>query len=604
MALTVSRFGPLTGGVVDGANATADLSRHMRYARQAIYDGIGRLKVRRGGQVALTLMDDQGTPAPITSICQIAPFSDSALIVGHSTVTQKAYLYRPTADVTGWYNAAGALQTTATPAPVGVLWSSMATAPVVTIAEGLGKAYLAAWSAADTASLNWGTKVYTQPGTLAALTSDLDDDGTAEPLYFSVVISFQQSLWGFGFGEGVTAATGYNPSLARFSKIDFDASPEPNTGDLFAPGDSFTLGDRVASERERIVGAAVAGDALFVGSSAIVTRFTGYGRDSWQKMVLDRSYGFAGPRAAVTAGTTLYYWSTRGPMRIAPNTAPEPLWDAIPETVSSVMAGGDPAGMIGAFDPDTDQVRWYYQSAASEGRLRYVAWDVRRDVYLGPDSSAGVAVGAAAFVTPAVTVASAPAGPLGAPTAITLSGLGATQVTLTLTLADPTADTFVYYKRSSDTDWTETALAPGVATITLTGLDESTAYNTEASAFKNGRESALFTGPSFTTLAPTCMAPTGIAVSATRRKAPQPAAIVTWTNTESGATTEVWAAPPGASGYSPIYTAPVGVGSYSVPPLTDPSQEGTYGFEVRHTKAAFTPSAYDGPVTASLLYFP
>ena len=47
MPLTISRFGPLTGGVVDGANATADLSQHMKYARNAIYDGIGRLKVRK-----------------------------------------------------------------------------------------------------------------------------------------------------------------------------------------------------------------------------------------------------------------------------------------------------------------------------------------------------------------------------------------------------------------------------------------------------------------------------------------------------------------------------------------------------------------------------
>lgn len=610
-ALQVAPFGPLIKGVVSAANATLPMQGAMRYCRNAIYDGIGRLRVRKGSIVALTLQDDQGSPANVTSVCAVVGFSDSALAVGHSTVTNKAYLYRLAGDLTGWFDSGGTLHTTTTPAPVGVLWSSMTAVPIVSIAEGLGVAYIAHAAAADATSVSWPTRVYTQPGTLANLTSDLDGDGTPETLYFSYVISFQQQLWGFSMGQGTTASTVYDPSSARFSKIDFDPTPDPNPGDLFAPGDSFTLGDRVRSQRERVVGAGVAGSALYVGGASLVTRFTGFGRDSWQKIVLDRSYGFAGPRAFATVGSSLYYWSNRGPMRIkealtisayvAPGGA-EPLWDAIPDTVLAAAHGGDPLGMVAVYDADVDQVQWYYQSAASEGRLRYAAWDVRRDCFLGPDSAVGVSVGCAGFVAPIPSFAAAPIGPTGPPTGDTLITTGAQLVTISFAIADTTATTVIQFRMSGTTPWTTVTLEAGGTTATFSGLTPSTTYNIQYYATKNGQNSSIHSGPDFTTASATCSAPTNIAAlsSGVPLHASDSTGTVTWINTEPTASTEVWWKQPGESVFEPIFTAPNGVSSYAIGPV---DTTGTYSFEVRHTLSGFFPSSFDGPVTVTLVKY-
>jgi hypothetical protein len=74
--------------------------------------GGGKLETQEGTRVVLTLKDDAGSPATITSVVAISQFADGCLIVGHSTVTDKAYLYRLNATLDTWTDSGGVTHTT------------------------------------------------------------------------------------------------------------------------------------------------------------------------------------------------------------------------------------------------------------------------------------------------------------------------------------------------------------------------------------------------------------------------------------------------------------------------------------------------------------
>jgi hypothetical protein len=569
--------GPLTKGLLDSVTLGAELAGVCRYLRNAVYTGGSQLGVRPGTALALTCKDDAGTPAAITSICAIVPFGDGVLVVGHSTATLKVYLYRLSATMDGWYNAAGVLQSTLFPEPVGALWTGAATAPDVLVTEGLGTAYIANTGAADDSGLYYPTKSYVSPATIATLTADLDNSGGAEDLYFSGVVAFKQHLWAWGFGAGTTVGTTtYRPELARFSAPNFGA---------FSAADSITLGDRVRSVRERIIGAGVAGDALFLGGARMLTRVTGFGRSSWIKEPLDRSYGFVGPKCMVTAGDTLYYWSHQGPMRITADSGPEPLWDALPATVATVV---NESRIVAGFDADRNQVLFAYDSGSGVGRA-FCAYDVRRDVWLGPDADLGLAIRCMGTVEPIyASTATPPVGPSGPPTSATNTSTGTTTSTAGWTTGDAAAETVVESELASGGTYAEvTTLAAGVTSYAFSGLTASTSYNWRVRHKRNGQYSAYLTS-SFTTTGSggTLTAPSNCVLSQIA-----PATIsATWTNSgESGVSTEVWRQI-NADPYTLQTTAGVGVASYSSTAPVVPGD--TVRLEVRHTKSSYTESSF------------
>lgn len=587
-------LGPLTKGFLDSVTLGADLNGACRWMRNVIYSGGSKLSVRPGTALALTCKDDQGTPATVTSICAIAPFTDGALIVGYSSVTQKVYLYRVPATMDDWYNAAGTLQGTRFPQPVGVLWTGATVAPDVTIAEGLGTAYIANTGAADDAGLYYPMKSYVAPGTIATVQADLDGNAVVEDLYFSGCISFKQHLWAWGFGAGTTVgSTTYRPEMARFSA--------PNFG-TFASADSITLGDRVRSVRERIVGAGIAGEALFLGGHNMLTRVTGFGRSSWYKQPLDRSYGFVGPKCMVTAGDTLYYWSPRGPMRVTDNSEPEPLWDALPATVATVV---NTSRIVASFDVDRDQVLFAYDTGSGVGRA-FCAFDVQRSVWVGPDADFGIALRCMGAVEPVyASTAVAPVGPSAAPSAGSTTSVGGTSATANWTSGDALATTVVEYRVQGTASYTTaTTLAAGVVTYTFTGLARSTAYEWRVKHVRNGQSSSYY-GPvvatQFTTTASggTLLPPTNLAVGyigAPGDPAGAPTLSVTWTNSgETNVYTEVSRSTTSGGTYTVLSTVAIGLASYS-----DAATSGTWYYKVRHTKAGETASAYAGPASATV----
>lgn len=579
MPLTVDGIGPVVQGVQDGRNPDLPNTGLLRYARHAVLSGAGRLMVGPGSEVAMSFVDDQVTPAAVTSLCWVGPWKDGALVVGHSTVTNDAYLYHVDAEFTGWYDNAWAFTAASTAEPVGVLWSSLTEPPVVTVAEVLGTAYIAHNDAATAAALSHATRTFSGTS-IADLSADLDGTG-ADPVYFLGTFAFQAHLWGWGYDQGTVASTAYRPDLLRFGG--------PIGGALDADGaSSFAVGHRVGSAREAIVGVCVAGNVAYVGTSYSLWPITGFGRDSWDKSTpLDDSFGFASVHGAVSANGVCYYWSPRGPARVYGLNKPEPLWDAIPETVAAVR---DPEKIVAAYDADRDQILWFVRRDADVRSI--VAYDVRRECFVGVDTDFGVAVTHASLVTPVLRASAAPEdGPSAAPTNASTNNVGAVSARANWTNGDATATTRVEYRVQGSSSWIVAGDAVAGATfLTIGGLSSSIAYEWRCYHRKAGVSSTAL-GPSgatqFTT-GTTLLAPTDIGAI------PEPdggsyTVFVSWTNgPDQPCKTRVFR--DGAQ----IAEVAAGVGFVYDEGLTT----GSYDYTCRHVQSGLTQSALTGPATA------
>jgi hypothetical protein len=579
--LDVRRFGPFTKGAADAANEALELQGAVRYARNAVMDGVGRLKVRPGTAVAMNLKDDDATPDPITSVVCVVPFGDGALAVGHSTIQDEFYLYRFNSDLSGWFNAAGALQSNTNAEPIAVLWSSAPDSAKVLIAEGLGEAYIAHNNPGST----FQNRKYTVAGGLVNLQADLRGSGL-ENTYFRGFVSFQQHLWGWGYGSQA-AADNDRPELLRFGFPNFGTV----SSGYFAAADNITVGHRVRAASERVIGAVVAGQVLYVGTRFSLWPVVGFGRNSWDKSrPLDDSYGFAGPLAAVSANGVLHYWSHRGPLRVAGLERPEPLWDAITVAASGVVT---PADIVAMFDADRDQVMYLYRNATTGRVSALAAVDTRRDAWLGPDGDIGLGVACAGLVQPTDT-----AGPTAPPSGGSTTNIGSTVATGNLTAGDtsPGTTTIWEYKRQVDSGWTIAAETQATQlTYQFTGLTRNVAYHWRAKHVKNGQSSTYLATVSFTTLN-VLLPPTSAFFSVLDTELGGIFEYTLhWTNSgEAGVSTEVHllqtAGAPPASGTLPLVNT-VGPGGSSHVEFKNPNN-GTVYAEVRHVLSGATASPY------------
>src|SRR6185312_15954603 len=178
--LATHAFLPLSKGAVDSANPSLGLDGAVRYARNAVVSGINKLSIRPGSVVSITLMDDQGTPAAVTSVRHVGPFADGAVAIAYSSTTAKCYLYRLDASFTGYYNTSGTFTASSTAAPIAVLWSSLTSVPDVCVTEGLGTLYVAHTVASDAAGLYWPTRKYADfSATITSLAASGTDGSSA-----------------------------------------------------------------------------------------------------------------------------------------------------------------------------------------------------------------------------------------------------------------------------------------------------------------------------------------------------------------------------------------------------------------------------------------
>jgi hypothetical protein len=592
-------FGPFMRGVIDRANPGTDLNGALREAAGVCFDGVSRLVARLGTALQLTLMDDAGTPAPVTAVCGVGPYLDRAYAVAHSTNTNKVYLYLLTSSMDGWYDSTGILHATLFPQPAAVLWSGTTVAADVFVVEALGWLYFAHANAIDHAGLYFPSKQWdgTYPVALSTIkASSLDGTLGPDDAYFLGLISFQQHLWGWGYGAGNTPATAYRPELARFSQPDFGP---------FMLADSITIGTRVRSEREKIVCAGLAGEALILAGTYLLTRVTGQGRQSWYKQPVDQSRGVMGPKAGVSDGPTFYYYGPMGPERVSESGPADPLWYAVQDVVANVI---NPEKIVVTRE-ELHELIVFHLDAGAGVRTR-LAFHTQHQCWLGPDDD-GLVIRAGgdvdvvkASVAPGVTP---PSGPPTAP--VSTDAIGATVATLHWTIGDPTASTQIEYRPWSASltpppFTVVTTVAPGINSYVLTGLGPSSDYEWRVAHVKSSQYSAYF-GPTSATQFTTTSAdaplqpPTSLAAVKVTTKT----VFITWDNAGAAdASTEVWILPPLRPGYLLNQTAAPGVASaYCDMPTLQPdgtAKPGTYSIEIRHARSGVY-SPYDGPVTVT-----
>lgn len=560
----------------------------------AAWTAVPSLAVAPTSSTTYRIVSINTAAASVDRVCAAQPFADGAIAVAWSEGEENAYVYRLTQTMDGWIDSAGLTHAgDLEPEPIGVLWSSMTTAPVVTIAEGLGVAYIAHAFAADAAGLYWPTKTLTSV-TIATLQADLAGAGNQD-VYFSAVASFQQALWGVGFGSGNTAGTGYRPEMARFSP--------PGFGALLA-ADSLTIGNRVRSERERIGAIGVAGSALFLGAPYLLTRITGFGRNSWYREPLDASHGIAGPLAWASDGDWFYYWSDVGPARVSASGGIEPLWTAVQDIVDRVV---NPETIVCYADHDSDQIIWAVD--VGDGARVRVAYDTERGLFSASDDDFGLAIGCASVVAPVVRATGTPivqAPPEAPPNTLALTVLGGTGAGLGWVNGDALAETEVWLRRTVEVNFTLIATVPaGVTTYTLTGLLVSTDYEAKVRHTKSGVASAFSATLAFTTNFSNqpLVAPFNLSVSVPEPFTLPTRAVAQWTNSgETGVLTEVQVA--GPSGVSPPASsfglfATAGVGQASVA-LSLVSGTGTYWVRIRHVRSGFQVSSYTSAVSVAI----
>lgn len=653
-------WGPPSGGVVDTANASDDLTHALRLSQYLKYTGANRYTVSNGIMPQMTLMDDQATAAPVTSVIHVGVFFDGAVALAHSTITQKVYLYVFPADLSGYVAWNGTPQANQIVAyPVYIVWgpgaddhsktTAVPTQPDVFVTELLGQLFIANTQAQDQNGLYYPTRLWNKAGSspytsssqtaLAYLPSLLCNgvntgNGT-DVAYFLGVIAFQQALWGWGYADGSTAgfSTGagsglaFDPSLLRFS-------PPYNPQGMQAV-DSITIGNRLRSQRERIIGAGLAGDSLVIGGSYITAQITGYGRDTIYKSIIDATYGFIGPKCAVSVGDSLYYWCSRGPIRIKAAVGqftqyrlqpPEPMWDKVFGAVQTVA---NASRVVAGFDADRDQVVWVYDT--SQGVRTVMAYDTRRELFRTAGEDLGVTVACAGAIEPIIaSTNTTPQGPSSNPIQISTTQITPNTALATFEELDPTAATEIslatYTPRVPDQLYpigytgygtfnvVNSVPAPGgtsasTQTYTFTTLTAGQGYAWRIRGFKNGQYTdyvgpfagvSVFITPGQSTTtepAPTLLTAAGISTNTGGNLAVQ------WHITDALAQTEVWIAPPslllalvlsGVGTVNSVATLNVtqapGLGSVF---LTIPNANNAeYGVWVRHVRAGFAPSPF------------
>lgn len=569
--LSTKAFLPFNG-VIDSANSSLDLTGKARAAQGFNLVGADKLITRSGTSVALTLKDDAGTPASVTSVCGIWQFKDRAIAISHSTSTNKAYLHVLAADLSGWYNTAGALQSNTTPQPAGVLWTSITTSPDVSIAEGLGTLYVAHSSGVDSTSLNFATRTWdgTYPVVVNDFAADLDGGGS-KSIYANGVVAYQNHLFFYGFGTGNAVGTAYRPELARFSTPSFGTP---------AASDSLTLGNRVRSEREHIICGGLAGNALILQGTYITSRVTGYGRASWFREIVDESSGIVGPKAGVSDQAYWYYWSARGPMRVGPQGPPEPLYDAVSGLVASVV---NPEKIVAGRDTANNSV-YFHVDTGSGIRVR-AAYHVRRQIWLTASDDVGLSIKSCGEVNPIVSsTAAGVAAPSGPPTTPSTTAIGATTATANWVAGDTAASTQVEYRVQGTSTWTVvTTVGPGIVLYTFSGLTLGVAYEWRVAHVRAGQYSS-YLGPSagtqFTTIA-TLQPPTNLSADCILSGH----ITTSWTNSgESGVSTEIY-----------FDGGLVGTASPGATSSTLTASNGSHDVTIRHTKSGCVPSSFVGP---------
>jgi hypothetical protein len=297
-------------GIMEGAEP--DASHPVGGSPQGVLDQcvnlisnqVGRLVVRGGSRAALTLVDDAGTPANVTSVLGVWNYSQTgALAIAHSTATSKHYAYRLTPDLAYTTGAVGTSRHS-----LGTAWAT-ATPGRPVVSELWEKLYVADGTL-DYAGRR-GLVSIDSAGTVTAQTYDLDGSGSGlATIKAYTCAAYNGVLFTAGYD---TEASGDEPAMLRHSLL--GTAPDASGG--FDKDAWNIIGARGQAITAMVPGRSI----LLVAKANELYRLSGYGRalPGWQYTVeqVDNTLGFgcSNPYALCHAEGFWYGVGESGPFR-------------------------------------------------------------------------------------------------------------------------------------------------------------------------------------------------------------------------------------------------------------------------------------------------
>lgn len=453
----------------------------------------GRQATRGGSRIVRTLNDDAGSPAELTHVCILAPFTPvGALAIGWSDGRNRHYAYRLTADMAFFSGAEATSRHDLSAAP-STTWANALSPARPVLAELFEKMFVAD-ATVDFANRSEFLSIDSS-GTVVRPTFSFDG-GAAAALQPYCLEEYNGVLFLAGYGD---AGGEDRPELLRHSFL--ARSPDDTTAG--AEGfnkDAYLL---LGAEGQRVTALRKGRGLLLAAKANELYRISGFGRayPGWQYTVENvhntHGLGVSNPHALFYASG--YWWGVggQGPFRtdgfeVESLVGPRQRgWQSMNQ-IDSAWVTLHPERQLVLFG--------VHPSQASSGRSTTYpwviwAWDLQRDVW-APDWKHG----ADFFMAAAVATATA-AGPSAAPSAPDAASIATTSWTGEFTAGDATALTEHWIKEGSGGTWLLYAtVAAGAVTSAVTGKKSHLEYFQKFRHRKNGLVSDFTSEDSVKTL--------------------------------------------------------------------------------------------------------
>ena len=532
-----------------------------------------RLGLRAPLATVATILNNAGTPAAVDSIIDITEHDGKMYILSYDDDLNQIGLHSMQVDGSSLTYHAN-------------VYTSVSTKPdlmMVSITAGdatssQDRLYICDYNQ------NLAT-VYWNGSSIVALTQDFDANSSAEAVKFSLMTTFNFSLWGTGFFEGSTL----RPEMIRVSQPGLIPFTDPAGGTNPREFHS-THHESFGRRGDKIVALSQAGDRLIVFQKRATHSLYGSGVDSYTTQQVSNVIGAVGPRAVTSVDERVcYFWASDGPYR-TDGVSLQYIGDPIRQLAVEVDASE--ADTRVGYSPDDGLVYFIVSEGGANKYDLALIFDHRNERWMKTQwlvgSSDPAEFGALAFMDS--ISAPAPAAP---PSSFAATATGQSTIDLSWTNTDTNVNTVTRIYRGSDGFTPNYAsngiaeLASGVTTYTDTGRSPITTYYYKAKHRKNSQDSTSSTAQvnAKTWLA----APTaalagltdGLTVSGTNNASGSDVVIETSTNGTSWSTLTTLSNPGGT--YSHAHTG-LTVGN-------------VYYYRAKSTKSGETTSAYSDIVS-------
>lgn len=435
----------------------------------------GLQQTRGGSRELLTLSDDAGSPAELTHVCLIVPFTPvGAIAVGWSDGRNRLYAYRLTADITFFTGAEATSRHDLSAAP-SASWNNT-TSPARPVAAELFERLFLADATTDYTARNELLSLIST-GVIANPSFSFDG-AAAETLRPYCLEEYNGVLFIAGYGDG---ADSDRPEMLRHSFL----AKSPDAADGFDKDAYLLLG----AKGQRVTALRKGRGLLLAAKAHEFYRVTGFGRayPGWQYTVENvqntLGLGVSNPHALTFAEGMWYGMGMQGPLRtdgyvVESLVGPRQRgWRALNQ-VDSAWVSYHPERRVILFGVHPTQTSG---SRSATYPWAVWVWDLERSVW-----QTDWKFGADFFMVAPVTTTTA-VGPTAAPSAPSTSNQTASAYRANWTNGDATAQVEFWEKEGSGGTWTLiTTIAAGTALYDRTGRDSHVEYFWKVRARKSG----------------------------------------------------------------------------------------------------------------------